>query len=271
MSTGCLNLVGNFRWLSSLLLILCMVAPAVTAQEAKQALTNEAVVEMARAHLGAYLIIQEIRTSPTKFSLDYRSVIRLKQEGVPDSVILAMQTKNAEASPQQKPYQEKDDVSTNAGSHVKSESAHDPYAWQVKDVLDPMTDGHHPEAYFSQDPNPESKEELQVKATCDAEGMHWLLGYFSHTTPASGFKQNVPPGGGAGGMVLGGIRGLVAGLMSSVANAERPTGPYVAVQLRIDNAAPVSLISVDNYINIATLNFAPEHPEGTGDPALERL
>jgi TonB family protein len=159
-------------------------------------------------------------------------------------------------------------LAQNAAKKATQPGAPNPYAWEVKDVVDRMTDQHHIEGYLDQHPVPGTKEEIQTRATFDATGMHWLMGYFSGTTPAAGLKQNVPAGGGGGGLVVGGwgIAGAVAAMAGAVANASRPSGPWVDLQLRIDDQTAVRAISVSQYSNFATLTFASSHPLGD-DPS----
>jgi len=69
----------------------------VHAQEHKgtHALTNEDVIRMVRAHLGTEIIVAQIRDNPGSYSLTTDKLIQLKELGVPDAVISAMQAKAA--------------------------------------------------------------------------------------------------------------------------------------------------------------------------------
>jgi hypothetical protein len=76
-------------------------APAPAAGTEKSAapapLTNDDVEAMVRAGLDAEIIVAKIRSSPTHFDTSPASLEKLKQDGVPATVILAMV--NAGASP----------------------------------------------------------------------------------------------------------------------------------------------------------------------------
>jgi len=68
---------------------LACVAPL--AAEEPKALSNEAVVTMVKAGLGADLVIAKIRQAPTVgFQLEVDDLVALKQQKVPESVIQAM-------------------------------------------------------------------------------------------------------------------------------------------------------------------------------------
>lgn len=76
--------------------LLALPAGAV-AQNAQDAMTNEAVIQMVQAHLGVDVILQQIRSNSGKYRLDYKSLIELKQVGVPGKVIAATMAKNSVA------------------------------------------------------------------------------------------------------------------------------------------------------------------------------
>jgi hypothetical protein len=137
----------------------------------------------------------------------------------------------------------------------KQERAESPYEWKVSDVEDRMTRQHHAEALLTQYPIPGSSERLEVKATCDQNGMDWMMGYFSGTNADAQLKLNYPQGG--GGLVLGGVAGVTYGMMADIASAMRPSGPSVALRVRLDNNSPVIVPSYTQYNNAALLNFPP--------------
>jgi len=72
--------------------------PASQDQSSSTVLTNADVIKMVRAHLSTDIIVGQIQSSPCRFSLSTASLIGLKQAGVPDRVISAMQAKNAGAT-----------------------------------------------------------------------------------------------------------------------------------------------------------------------------
>jgi len=142
-----------------------------------------------------------------------------------------------------------------------------PNTWNLKNIDNRMKNQQEVEGYLVQHPTPGSPEQLQVRASCDNSGMHWLIAYLSGTRPAVGLQQNIPPGTvssprlwvpeGAGmGMATSLIAGqAVGGLMAGVANAMRPTGPWVHLQLKVDDKAPVEVMSVNGYSNVAGIRF----------------
>jgi hypothetical protein len=70
-------------------------AHAYIQENQAETLTNRSVVEMVQAHLDVDVIVEHIRTSPGKFLLTTINLIALKRQGVPGSVIAAMQAKMA--------------------------------------------------------------------------------------------------------------------------------------------------------------------------------
>jgi hypothetical protein len=75
---------------------LFFVTSAVTAQQAKNAMTNADVIQMVGAALSEQVIITSIRQAPAKdFDLTPTGLIALKKAGVSDSVILVMQEVSA--------------------------------------------------------------------------------------------------------------------------------------------------------------------------------
>lgn len=66
--------------------------------ESPHALTNEDVIKMVRAHLGTGIIVAQIRDNPGTYSLTTDKLIQLKELGVPDTVISAMQAKAADST-----------------------------------------------------------------------------------------------------------------------------------------------------------------------------
>jgi hypothetical protein len=89
----------SFRLLIVALLVALHIPLACVAQEV---LTNDAVISLVKAHLSTSAIVNQIRKSPGNYVLTSKVLISLKQQGVPDAVIEAMQAKDASttASPQ---------------------------------------------------------------------------------------------------------------------------------------------------------------------------
>src|SRR5438128_2029964 len=70
-------------------LAMVIITPAVRAQT--EVLTNDEVVAMLKAGLSPTVIVNKIRTSKTKFNLSTSELIRLKQAGLDDEILQAMQ------------------------------------------------------------------------------------------------------------------------------------------------------------------------------------
>jgi hypothetical protein len=85
-------------WFCGVLLLL-----AATSAPAQETLTNADVVKMVQAHLSVDVIVEQIQTNPGNYVLTTASLIRLKQLGVPDKVIAAMQAKKAAGNTQPAP------------------------------------------------------------------------------------------------------------------------------------------------------------------------
>ncbi len=82
---------GLVFWIG--LTILLSVRP-LRGQET-EVLNNDKVVEMVRARLGVEVIVEQIRSNPGHYTLNTSSLIKLRQQGVPDKVIAAMQAKRS--------------------------------------------------------------------------------------------------------------------------------------------------------------------------------
>jgi hypothetical protein len=67
-----------------------ILALAASAPARAETLTDDSVVAMVKAGLGAETIIAKIRATPNTFDLSTAQLIALKQAGVPDAVIAAM-------------------------------------------------------------------------------------------------------------------------------------------------------------------------------------
>lgn len=78
-------------WVSSLAAILVSLLMTLSAQEG--VLTNDDIVKMVRAQLGVNVIRITIDTSNARFDLSPTGLIALKEAGVSDDVIVAMQAK----------------------------------------------------------------------------------------------------------------------------------------------------------------------------------
>jgi hypothetical protein len=254
--------IGCVVWIT--LLSICAVisvtplARAATLQQDSETLTNTDVIKMVQAHLGEAVIIRQIQSQTCNFSLNTASLIKLKQAGVSEKIISAMQMQkqnlNAGGVKEQHPERGAQAKSSVAREQSNAEPA---YAWTVKNVVDRRTNESHPEAYLIQHTEAGSPERLEVKGTCGSGGMDWLIGYFSGTSTEAKLKLNYPSGGGSRGLALGGIAGVTIGTMINIANAMKPSGPSVTLRVKLDNNSPVIVPSYTQYNNAAFLNFPP--------------
>jgi len=84
------------RWILWLPLVLLLVCRMVSAAEV---LTNEAIVTMVKGGLGKALIIDKIKISQGEYDLSTTGLLRLKAEGVSETIIKAMVESAASATP----------------------------------------------------------------------------------------------------------------------------------------------------------------------------
>lgn len=76
--------------------IVLLVGNVVSAQD-KEVITNSTIIKMVKAKLGEDIIISKIRDSKTNFDLSTDTLIKLKEDGVSDNVINAMQNPQTQA------------------------------------------------------------------------------------------------------------------------------------------------------------------------------
>jgi hypothetical protein len=81
------------RRLSQKLLLLTGWLVFALCLPAQQALTNDAIVKLAKAGLGEDIILNMIASQPSKFSVGAEDLVALKKNAVSDKVIAAMMTK----------------------------------------------------------------------------------------------------------------------------------------------------------------------------------
>jgi hypothetical protein len=125
-----------------LLSLLALVGVALAQLRAQgtngeEVLTNEAIVKMVQAHLGVDVIVEQIRNSPGNYSLTTNSLIKLKQQGVPDKIIAGMQAKAKVSATSPPPASAPQAVAPTRSrpEQVETSSGH----WQVTEKPDPMT------------------------------------------------------------------------------------------------------------------------------------
>lgn len=86
-----------------------LLVGTVSAQD-KEVITNNTIVKMVKAKLGEDIIISKIRDSKTNFDLSTDILIKLKEDGVSDNVINAMQ--NPQTQPSAAPQSQNSSVSS---------------------------------------------------------------------------------------------------------------------------------------------------------------
>jgi hypothetical protein len=77
---------------------LVMALAAVTGAQGTSTLTNDDVIKMVRAQLATGIIVTTIDSSSAKFDVSPAGLIALKDAGVPDSLVQAMQEKMRKAA-----------------------------------------------------------------------------------------------------------------------------------------------------------------------------
>jgi hypothetical protein len=192
----------------------------------QEVLTNDAIVRMVQAHLGVDVIVEQIRNSPGNYSLNSSSLIILKQQGVPDAVISAMQaTKRGEvqSAPTKAPSGGVREAESNA---VKVTSS----GWHVDNPADPLTGKRHVEGFMLQPiDGSQQKGKLGVTATCEVDMLKFQIAFISDP-PGVGLKRNVTGGFGH-------------------------TKPWVEMRVKIDDQQPVVVTSEEDFRNYASVFF----------------
>lgn len=87
-----LTRTGSLRL--GLLLVLLLGAAASAQNQARQTLTNDDIVKMVRAQLSTNIILATMDSANVNFDLSPNGLIALKQAGVDDQMIAAMQAKS---------------------------------------------------------------------------------------------------------------------------------------------------------------------------------
>ncbi len=82
-----------------LALLLFGAASAILAQASAEVLTNDSVISMVKAGLTTNVIVTKIRTSKSRFNLTTGELIRLKESGINEEVLMAMQGYSESADP----------------------------------------------------------------------------------------------------------------------------------------------------------------------------
>jgi hypothetical protein len=226
----------QFHWrrIACSLAILTTIAGVLESQEV---LTNQSVIQMVQAHLGTDIIVRQIRNSPGHYVLTTANLIKLKQSGVPEAVITAMQAKNALDTP-----------SSDAASSL---SAKEPLAqgvtangvWKVKDESDAMTGTITHELVLKEDVESNGRHGIaEVTTTCDPNSLTFDIVYAAAFDKEMGFVQTQPD---------------PTVFMGQVYSHK----PRVMLRMRIDNNIR-TVASTADYQNEAILKFSrkPKDP-----------
>ncbi len=109
--------VGNVFPPILLLLALFLAAPPAHSQAGSEVLTNDSVISMAKAGITTNVIVTKIRTSKSRFNLTTNELIRLKESGINEEILMAMQGYSESSEPP---------TAENRGRSVASNDQNDP-------------------------------------------------------------------------------------------------------------------------------------------------
>ena len=161
-----------FAFTRSLLLVsvVFLVSRQVTAAQSsasQNVLTNQAVVELVRAKIGENVILDMIKTMPTRFTLTPDAIIQLKRQGVSDKVLQAMVARAASAAPSTAtpPATAVERQPLSAAERLATSEAVG--TWKPRDQKDPMTGR---DVYDAQlVAKDDRREQVVVRATCSSD------------------------------------------------------------------------------------------------------
>lgn len=91
-----MNIKRTLSYLVFSALSIILLVGNVSAQD-KEVITNNTIIKMVKARLGEDIIISKIRDSKTNFDLSTDTLIKLKEDGVGDNIINAMQNPQPQA------------------------------------------------------------------------------------------------------------------------------------------------------------------------------
>jgi hypothetical protein len=167
------------------LLALCALAflPTLSGQDKQEVLTDDSIIQMVKAGLEPDIIINAINGQPGDYALGATNLIRLKQAGVPDKVIAAMQAKAGAAQPNTSSR-------TSASGAQPSKSSGASGRWKFEDKVDPLNGKHSLQAVMTEDVEANGRHgDIQVTATCAPGILQFDLVYASKFDQKTGFKQ----------------------------------------------------------------------------------
>ena len=176
-----------------------LACSAILAQNSSsdETLTNADVVKMVRAHLSPDIVVQQIRGNSGNYSLGTNDLIKLKQLGVPDRVIAAMQAKKSGSAS----HSGEGATATAPVSQRTINDVNRRGSWRVEIHEDPMSGKKNWDARETFPIEYNSRRgEAQITASCDARSVSFQAGHFlsfdivyeSQFEKNLGFKQNQP-------------------------------------------------------------------------------
>jgi hypothetical protein len=148
------------------------VASALSQANAPEHLDNAAVVKMVQAHLSSRIIIAQIKNSAGAYLLTPPSLIRLKQQGVSDSIIEAMQDKQTTSA---------QPVAPAAANHEERRAAgRTSRGWKIANFGDELSNGPGvlgAQAVLGTQTQDGGHYDFRVTATCEADAVQMNLTY----------------------------------------------------------------------------------------------
>lgn len=170
------------RYSTQVLFVLFLLAPTTWAQEV---LTNQAVIDMTKAHVKDATIIDMIQKNPGKYVVTSSALIALKQAGVSDEAISAMRAKMAARS-EAPPSASKAVPRRNQPSPTRDQACRG--VWRVADKVDPITGVSTFEGRMCADATSNERPgTFSVFATCDAK-LAFRVVYLADPNPGYQFS-----------------------------------------------------------------------------------
>lgn len=227
--------------------LLCICLVSLSSAQAPEVLTNDAVVRLVKSGLGSSLIVKMIQDEQSNFSLSSASMIRLKQQGVPEPIIAAMLAKrdNPPSAP------------ANARPGPKSrQSAAANYTWQLNDQIDAMSGRRDFSALLSTPAI--SREgvregEYEVTARCNAGTATLKIVFLPENNSGVGFKQNTETY-----LITQG------GILGSMQFESHHKKAWTETRVRFDEEQPFIVTSEQDFLNESEVYFLAQRPR---DPA----
>jgi hypothetical protein len=232
--------------------VLLLAAVSAASPQASGPLTNDSVVKMVKNHVGTDLIIQMIQNQPGAYVLTPDTIIGMKQQGMPESVLSAMLAKQQPpaAGPNAVPSGDTGKITAKETAKRKPDS---PPAnmWVVRDETDRISGGRSFAGAMWQPAMVQGSVhgELHVSATCDPEILKFTIVYLSDAD--IGLKQNDY-----------GQRIVPGGLLGALTVAAGHQKPWVDMRVRVDQFPPMEVSSEDDYNNEATIIFSAQSVDG---------